>query len=163
MSFVEAFVRLAKASARKRKALRGAEAEAASLGPFVSDQPGDRPVTQEQMEQEKARATELARLTLTERLESRRIPRHMWEDVIDYALYGMPLGSDSFLRNVLSNNLVRSIGKADEQNKAAIFDWAMFLYNDMPVGSWGDAGRIQNWQGTGGLIGRMFPKEKGGA
>ena len=118
-------------------------------------------MTSEQMEQEKARGTEIARLTLTERLESRRIPRHMWEGVIDYALYGVPLGSDSFLRHVLSNNLVQSVCHAAGENKTAIHDWALFLYNGMPVGSWGDTGRIQNWQGTGGLIGRMFPKAGG--
>lgn len=161
MSFVEAFVRLAKASAAKRRAQREAAGKAASTPPINT--PEERPMTPKELEKEKAAAIEHARVRLVECMTRRGIPLHMREGVIDYMLYGMPLGSDSFLRNVLANRLVQSIGKADDENRAAIFKWAEFLYNDMPVGSWGDDGRMQHWQGLGGLIGRMFAKEKAGA
>jgi len=82
------------------------------------------------------------------------IPEHMREGIKRYLENGIRLGS--FLNAVLENNLVQSIALADEINITKIVDWAKFLYNEMPMGSWGSKEKVNAW------IKEKRIKQKGG-
>ena len=58
------------------------------------------------------------------------LPFHMQHGARYYIEEGVPPGE--FLTAVLSNDLKESFGRADETNRAAMFDWCMWLYNDCP-------------------------------
>jgi hypothetical protein len=59
-----------------------------------------------------------------------------------------------FLTALLSNDLFEAFSRADDNNTAAMRDWASFLYNEMPRGSWGSRDNVQAWCKTGGLVGQ---------
>jgi len=42
-----------------------------------------------------------------------------------------------FLRAVLENDLVGAFGKADNINRAWMFDIVTFIYNEVPASCWG--------------------------
>ena len=71
------------------------------------------------------------------------IPEHMREGVRLYLEFGIEPGS--FLRAVLENNLVEAVGRADTINRECMFDWANFLYNEMPGNSWGNREKVAAW------------------
>ncbi len=48
-----------------------------------------------------------------------------------------------FLTAVLSNNLVQSLGQADEMNKAAIHDIVKYVYNQIPGRVWGSPEKVK--------------------
>ena len=83
-----------------------------------------------------------------------RIPSHMQESVREYVERGRPLGSGSFLEFVFANDLVHAFGKADETNRAAMFEYSCFLYA-APLGCWGSLEKVHAWQKAGGLHGVM--------
>lgn len=60
----------------------------------------------------------------------------------------------SFMRAVLTNDLMGAFGHADEQNAAAMRAWTMFLYNDAPSECYGSAEKLQAWHERGGLRGK---------
>ena len=72
-----------------------------------------------------------------------KIPAHMRSGVELYVYDGIPPGS--FLTAVLENKLVEAFMHADEINRAAMFAWADFMYNEMPSGSWRSAERVAAW------------------
>lgn len=71
------------------------------------------------------------------------IPEHMRDGVKLYLEYGIRPGS--FLTTVLENNLVKSIALADNVNQAHIVEWAKFLYNELPMESWGSKEKVNAW------------------
>jgi len=56
---------------------------------------------------------------------------------------GIPTGD--FLRAVLENNLIESLGRADEGNRIALFDITSFLYNVAPAPCWGSPEKVKKW------------------
>ena len=55
------------------------------------------------------------------------------------------IGTGGFLEAVLSNDLVGSLGRADERNKECLHDIVRFLYNEAPAISWGSKNRYREW------------------
>jgi hypothetical protein len=50
-----------------------------------------------------------------------------------------------FLVAVLCNDLVEAFGKADEVNRACLWDWCLWLYNEAPMPAWGSAEKVLTW------------------
>jgi len=46
---------------------------------------------------------------------------------------------------VLQNKLVDAYVRADSINKARMQDWAFFMYNEMPLDSWGSKEIVNRW------------------
>lgn len=86
------------------------------------------------------------------------LPAHMRDSVERYVLYGVPGGS--FLTELFANRLVQAFGRADDENIAAMRDWAAWLYNHAPRGCWGSHKAVAEWCEAGGLLG-MAPASKG--
>ena len=78
------------------------------------------------------------------------LPIHMREGATRYLLDGIEPGG--FQRAVLENNLHDALGKADHENRDAIFFWACWL-NVLPMAAWGSRERIDRWIAEGGLRG----------
>jgi len=55
------------------------------------------------------------------------------ETIDNYVSKGWEPGG--FLLSVLANDLMGALGKADQQNRAAIFDITKYIYNDIPDGT----------------------------
>ena len=69
----------------------------------------------------------------------------MKRDVKRYVETGKCHGD--FLHALLSNNLVASFTYADLENKKKLDEWSRFIYNELPMNSWGDAETVENWEG----------------
>lgn len=80
-----------------------------------------------------------------------RIPEHMRHGARLYVEQGVPPGS--FLYAVLSNNLLEAFKRADDDNAAAMRDWAAFVYNDLPTLCHGSEDIVDQWIKRGGLEG----------
>lgn len=46
---------------------------------------------------------------------------------------------------MLENDLVNAFGRADPENRAAMADWALWLWNDIPSQSWGSRAKVEAW------------------
>ena len=77
------------------------------------------------------------------------LPEHMQEGARAYVETGREPGG--FLEAVLTNDLVAAFGKADEINRAFMYSWAMWLFNEAPMGSWGSGAKVAAWIAKGGL------------
>lgn len=77
------------------------------------------------------------------------LPEHMRDSIRQYVEIGAPVGD--FLTALLSNKLVETFGQADEINSTFMFQWANFLYNEVPGDCWGSPEAIARWQGHKGL------------
>ena len=75
----------------------------------------------------------------------RQIPLHTMSGLRDYVENKTPKGD--FLAAMLSNDLKRTCGHADDQNKHAIFTIMMWLYNYAPCGCWGSEENYLKWIG----------------
>lgn len=70
---------------------------------------------------------------------------------VDYMADGMRLylehgiGPGSFMTALLCNDLMGACGRADLQNRAALFAWAQWLYNYAPSGSYGSRENVREW------------------
>lgn len=71
------------------------------------------------------------------------IPLYTLEALCRYVYDKIPTGD--FLFYVLSNNLVRSIQKADENNRAALLEIVNFIYNEIPSPAWGSKEKVEAW------------------
>jgi hypothetical protein len=56
-----------------------------------------------------------------------------------------------FLIALLSNDLLEAYRRADDNNTAAMRDWASFLHNQLPRGCHGSREAVQAWCKAGGL------------
>lgn len=72
-----------------------------------------------------------------------RIPRSTLDSLQRYVEQGIPTGD--FLRAVLSNDLMEALGRADEFNRAAIFEICQYIYNEMPHSSHGSPEQVTAW------------------
>lgn len=50
-----------------------------------------------------------------------------------------------FLSAVLSNDFIEAVGRADEENSNNLREWGVFLYNHLPVESYGSTENYTNW------------------
>ena len=71
------------------------------------------------------------------------IPYSTRDTIVRYIDAGLPPGS--FVTAVLSNDLVKSVGAADEDNLLALTDIAKFVYNELPVEAWGNQNKVNAW------------------
>jgi len=76
-------------------------------------------------------------------------PRHMnppidaIESLERYAKQGVPPGG--FLRAVLANDLMEAVGRADIYNIHALPAICSYIYNGIPLDSWGSYEIVDNW------------------
>ena len=71
--------------------------------------------------------------------------------LIRYAEKGIPPGG--FLRGVLTNNFSEAVGRADEDNRRALYAIHIFVYNEMPADCWGSVEKVNAWIDHNGLEG----------
>jgi len=60
-----------------------------------------------------------------------------------YAKYRIPTGH--FLQAVLCNDLMEAIGRADEENRADLFEICDYIYNHMPFQCHGSPEKVKAW------------------
>lgn len=60
-----------------------------------------------------------------------------------YVEHGIPTGG--FLRAVLENNLTEAFGRADIENREAMFEIVHHVYNNLPYGCHGSAEIVDAW------------------
>lgn len=75
-----------------------------------------------------------------------RLPEHMRE-------------SSSFMRAVLTNDLMGAFAHADETNAACMKGWVLFLYNHAPSECYGSLEKLNAWHERSGLLGRRYPPD----
>ena len=72
-----------------------------------------------------------------------RIPPHTLETLRNYIEYGVPTGG--FLYSVLSDSLFGAWGKADSENRDALGDIVMFIFNEAPASCHGSKEHVDDW------------------
>ncbi len=84
------------------------------------------------------------------------IPEHMHEAIIEWIELARipPALLGSFLRAVLTNNLMDAFGYADEENARAMRGWVTFLYNHAPSQCYGTIETLNAWHERGGMLGK---------
>jgi len=60
-----------------------------------------------------------------------------------YVQRRIPTGD--FLQAVLENNLAQSFGRADNQNRANLYDIVCYCYNEIPSACWGSPEKVRAW------------------
>ena len=81
-----------------------------------------------------------------------RIPPHTLETLRNYIEYGVPTGG--FLHSVLTDSLFGAFGKADSENREALGDIVMFVFNEAPGDCHGSADHVKEWLEKEGRQGR---------
>jgi len=71
------------------------------------------------------------------------IPQYTLASLTRYVEHGIPPGS--FLCAVLENNLVRSVGRADRENLAALPEIVKYVYNEIPSNAWGNSKSVSDY------------------
>ena len=85
------------------------------------------------------------------------LPARMHKGLARYFMRGVVPGN--FLSAVLSNDLIRSFGAADDENRHIIWNYCSFLYNAAPAGSWGSPKAFEEWNRLGGIDGIKASQE----
>jgi hypothetical protein len=80
---------------------------------------------------------------LRTRLLQSRVPEPLWNGLLLYLTERKPPGH--FLMAVLMNDLKDACARADEINRAHLYDVVYFLYNYAPEACWGSADRVDRW------------------
>lgn len=73
-------------------------------------------------------------------------PKYTRAALDSYVKDKIPTGG--FLYAVLTNNLFEAIGRADENNRKALFEICNYIYNEMPSDCWGNKENVDEWLGT---------------
>lgn len=81
------------------------------------------------------------------------LPEHMRESVRLYIEQGIQPGD--FLYSVLCNDLSGAFFRADSWNREAMYNWARFLWDEIPGACWGSADKVRAWIQQGGEQGRL--------
>lgn len=68
-----------------------------------------------------------------------------------YIERGTPVGG--FLTALLENNLKETFARADDENRATLYEYVQWLYQYAPSGCWGSPERVSDWLKAGGLEG----------
>ena len=71
------------------------------------------------------------------------IPERTKQAIDQYVSAHTPRGG--FLTAVLSNDLKGAFGRADEENRAALFDIVGYCYNEIPSECWGSPAKVEAW------------------
>lgn len=79
------------------------------------------------------------------------IPEHMRGGIYRYVMHGVPMGG--FLTAIFENDFMRATGKADDENRRALFEYAAFIYNHTPSQCHGSPERVDAWLERGGIRG----------
>ena len=80
------------------------------------------------------------------------IPNHMRGPIERYVMSGVPMGS--FLTAIFANDFMEASGRADDENRRALFGYAQFLYSSVPSSCKGSYEAVAAWIERGGLVGR---------
>ena len=80
------------------------------------------------------------------------VPENTAYSLVNYLEMGVPVGG--FLQSCISNDLMGALSKADIENRNALWNIGMFMYNSMPMNSIGSAKVYQEWIKKGGLYGK---------
>lgn len=81
------------------------------------------------------------------------LPEHMRDGIVAWIETARPTGS--FLRALLSNDLMGAFGAADDKNQTAMRQWVIYLYNYAPSECFGSPEKVRAWIKRGGLLGRQ--------
>lgn len=79
------------------------------------------------------------------------IPYHCRETIRLYVMRGVPMGS--FCTAIFANDFMEAAGRADDENRHALFAYAQFLYNHVPSQSKGSYEAVEAWIERGGING----------
>ena len=71
------------------------------------------------------------------------IPEHMIDAVLMY--FNEHVEPGGFLYALLANDFMEACARADEKNLAALPVWAVLLYNEAPIGSYGSPEKVKAW------------------
>jgi hypothetical protein len=79
------------------------------------------------------------------------IPEHMRGSVTRWIEMGFPAPKlmGRFLQAVLTNDLMNSFAYADDENRAGMRGWVMFLHNYAPSGCYGSKEKLDAWHAAG--------------
>jgi len=77
------------------------------------------------------------------KIDYSKIPEHCRRGMKRYIEHGIIPGG--FLQAVICNNLVESFARADGTNILRLFDYASFLYNEIPTSAWGSEEKMLEW------------------
>ena len=72
-----------------------------------------------------------------------KIPESTMETLEAWIESARPTGG--FVYAVLSNNLYEAMGRADESNRAALYEICCWLQNRAPIGCWGSPESVAAW------------------
>ena len=86
------------------------------------------------------------------------LPAHMQDGFRRYIERGIPGGS--FMTAVLTNDLMGAFSRADDENRARLFDTCKFLHWDAPRGCHGSQDAVDYWIKVGGLEGLSKQAER---
>jgi len=56
-----------------------------------------------------------------------------------------------FLRNLMANDFARTVTCADAHNSEFIHEWAIWVWNSIPMESWGSAQKVEDYEGMSDL------------
>ena len=77
------------------------------------------------------------------------IPEYTKQAIDAYVQDHRPVGD--FLTAVLSNDLALSFGRADEENRRALFDIVSYCWNEIPGPCWGSPKKVRAWLEVGAM------------
>ena len=72
--------------------------------------------------------------------------------LVDYVCTGNVSGS--FMSALLTNNLYEAVHKADDTNKLQLVQLVDWIFNHLPVGSYGTFAEVRRWSNHQGLQGK---------
>ena len=72
-----------------------------------------------------------------------KIPGSTIETLTAWIEYGRPMGH--FCEAIVSNDLREACARADERNRAALWEIVAWLHNYAPIGSWGSREALEQW------------------
>lgn len=73
-----------------------------------------------------------------------RIPPATLETLQNWAKHGLEPGS--FVMAVLENNLIEAVSRGDRFNLMALLEICAYVYNEMPVDSYGSPSIVREWR-----------------
>ena len=72
-----------------------------------------------------------------------KMPDYTKDRIDAYVSDGVPPGG--FLQAVLANDLREAFGRADENNRGAMFDIVSYCWNKIPGECWGSPEKVKAW------------------
>lgn len=81
-----------------------------------------------------------------------RIPSHTLAGIDRYVNEHIATGGflDAVLSNKRISKLFEALGRADDCNRACLFEICEYIYNYIPAEAWGSPAKVQNWLSTRG-------------